>query len=185
MKNLEDMAGLVTKKVEVALEAISAMVTLVMIMVAGQNLESHLMVVTKVKLLWLSAENKTLVMIMVAGQNLENPNIPETGEQRTKSSVGDEDCCYAHCGSPGRGLCVNCSSGRPSNGTREPVPCAAATATKSSGCGKKKKALSTTVFQDSLSHYLVTLPIHLNKTGDWLQWNRISLQCECHPSDSG
>lgn len=67
---------------------------------------------------------------------VSDPNIPETGEQRTKSSVGDEDCCYAHCGSPGRGLCVNCSSGRPSNGTREPVPCAAATATKSSGCGK-------------------------------------------------
>ncbi|GJQ84855.1 hypothetical protein Trydic_g476 [Trypoxylus dichotomus] len=65
-----------------------------------------------------------------------DPNIPETGEQRTKSSVGDEDCCYTHCGSPGRGLCVNCSSGRPSNGTREPVPCAVATATKTSGCGK-------------------------------------------------
>lgn len=32
-----------------------------------------------------------------------DPNIPETGEQRLKSSRGDEDCCYSHCGSPGRG----------------------------------------------------------------------------------
>ncbi|CAH1183598.1 unnamed protein product [Phaedon cochleariae] len=32
-----------------------------------------------------------------------DPNIPETGEQRLKSSRGDEDCCYTHCGSAGRG----------------------------------------------------------------------------------
>ncbi|XP_044268672.1 transmembrane protein FAM155B, partial [Tribolium madens] len=50
-----------------------------------------------------------------------DPNIPETGEQRLNSSRGDEDCCYTHCGSPGRGgsgtaevlnVCEHCP-GRP------------------------------------------------------------------------
>lgn len=50
-------------------------------------------------------------------------NIPETGLQRSKSSVGDEDCCYTHCGSPGRGLCEHCP-GRPANDTAAPVDCA-------------------------------------------------------------
>lgn len=52
---------------------------------------------------------------------ISDPNIPETGEQRLKSSRGDEDCCYTHCGSPGRGgsatakvlgVCEHCP-GRP------------------------------------------------------------------------
>ncbi|KAJ8978915.1 hypothetical protein NQ317_008894 [Molorchus minor] len=33
-----------------------------------------------------------------------DPNIPESDQQRLKSSHGDEDCCYTHCGSPGRGV---------------------------------------------------------------------------------
>ncbi|XP_017776120.1 PREDICTED: uncharacterized protein DDB_G0271670-like, partial [Nicrophorus vespilloides] len=61
-----------------------------------------------------------------------DPNIPETGAQRKKSSTGDEDCCYSHCGTPGRGvggcegpnIIVNCPAGRPAtNDTPEPVPC--------------------------------------------------------------
>ncbi|XP_057658499.1 uncharacterized protein LOC130895291 [Diorhabda carinulata] len=32
-----------------------------------------------------------------------DPNIPETGEQRLKSSRGEEDCCYSYCLSAGRG----------------------------------------------------------------------------------
>ncbi|KAJ8920935.1 hypothetical protein NQ315_015728, partial [Exocentrus adspersus] len=32
-----------------------------------------------------------------------DPNIPESSEQRLKSPRGDEDCCYTHCGTPGRG----------------------------------------------------------------------------------
>ncbi|XP_022912780.1 uncharacterized protein [Onthophagus taurus] len=39
-----------------------------------------------------------------------DPNIPESGEQRSKSSQGDEDCCYTHCGTPGRGLCAKCAN---------------------------------------------------------------------------
>ncbi|KAG5893495.1 hypothetical protein JTB14_010545 [Gonioctena quinquepunctata] len=63
-----------------------------------------------------------------------DPNIPESTEQRLKSPTGDEDCCYSHCGSPGRGtqvkdnieaeggilsLCEHCP-GRPSNSTIAP-----------------------------------------------------------------
>lgn len=62
-----------------------------------------------------------------------DPNIPETGEQRRKSSNGDEDCCYTHCGSPGRGLCEHCP-GRPSTNTPEPVNCPTDNTTKASGC---------------------------------------------------
>lgn len=69
-----------------------------------------------------------------------DPNIPETGEQLVKSSHGDEDCCYTHCGSPGRGLCINCP-GRPSNNTPVPVRCAVGIATKTSDC--KATALSS------------------------------------------
>lgn len=35
--------------------------------------------------------------------NFPDLNIPETGQQRQSSLTGDEDCCYTHCGSPGRG----------------------------------------------------------------------------------
>ncbi|XP_044752542.1 transmembrane protein FAM155A [Coccinella septempunctata] len=51
-------------------------------------------------------------------------NIPLTGQQRLRSShVGEEDCCYSHCGSPGRGggtmeLCEHCP-GRPANKEEE------------------------------------------------------------------
>ncbi|CAH1369295.1 uncharacterized protein Mid1 [Tenebrio molitor] len=58
-----------------------------------------------------------------------DPNIPETGEQRLKSSRGDEDCCYTHCGSPGRGgsgpaevlgVCEHCP-GRPTKSNASDV----------------------------------------------------------------
>ncbi|XP_066143606.1 NALCN channel auxiliary factor 1 [Euwallacea fornicatus] len=49
-----------------------------------------------------------------------DPNIPRL-EQRPNTTTGDEDCCYSHCGAPGRGdvyVCANCP-GRPANGTTE------------------------------------------------------------------
>ncbi|KAF7287179.1 hypothetical protein GWI33_002546 [Rhynchophorus ferrugineus] len=45
-------------------------------------------------------------------------NIPRL-EQRPNSTTGEEDCCYTHCGAPGRGsldVCEHCP-GRPNNGT--------------------------------------------------------------------
>lgn len=36
-------------------------------------------------------------------RHFSDPNIPETGQQRRRSTTGDENCCYTHCGSPGRG----------------------------------------------------------------------------------
>lgn len=52
---------------------------------------------------------------------LLDPNIPRL-EERANSTTGDEDCCYTHCGAPGRGpsdvyVCERCP-GRPSNHTR-------------------------------------------------------------------
>ncbi|XP_045470344.1 uncharacterized protein LOC123677705 [Harmonia axyridis] len=51
--------------------------------------------------------------------------IPLTGRQKLRSShVGEEDCCYTHCGSPGRGgggtmeLCEHCP-GRPGKEEKE------------------------------------------------------------------
>ncbi|XP_018331339.1 uncharacterized protein LOC108741152 [Agrilus planipennis] len=81
-----------------------------------------------------------------------DPNIPETGEQRAKSSHGDEDCCYTHCGTPGRGLCVQCPGAtnktqpsEPFNDTPVPVRCAAGTAPpKSSNCKATATATTTT-----------------------------------------
>ncbi|KAB0798142.1 hypothetical protein PPYR_09135 [Photinus pyralis] len=90
-----------------------------------------------------------------------DPNIPETGEQRLKSSHGDEDCCYTHCGSAGRGVCVNCP-GRPSNDTPVPVRCAAGTATKTSEC--KVIALTSAA---SRTYYKVQ---HV-----WTAWNLLTL----------
>jgi hypothetical protein len=61
--------------------------------------------------------------------SVSDPNIPETGEQRLKSSRGDEDCCYTHCGSPGRGgsgpaevlgVCEHCP-GRPTKSNASDV----------------------------------------------------------------
>nr|XP_023021001.1 uncharacterized protein LOC111509475 [Leptinotarsa decemlineata] len=67
-----------------------------------------------------------------------DPNIPETGEQKLRSSRGSADCCYKYCGSPGRGtaaqeyieegsrryldilnVCEHCP-GRPPNSTTAP-----------------------------------------------------------------
>ncbi|KAL1514211.1 hypothetical protein ABEB36_003501 [Hypothenemus hampei] len=52
-----------------------------------------------------------------------DPNIPRLEER--PNSTGDEDCCYTHCGAPGRGrpadlysyVCDRCPS-RPTNGTQ-------------------------------------------------------------------
>lgn len=66
-------------------------------------------------------------------ESFSDANIPETGEQKRKSSSGDEDCCYTHCGSPGRGLCEHCP-GRPSINIPEPVNCSTDNTTKASGC---------------------------------------------------
>lgn len=56
---------------------------------------------------WLKKRSKLLHNIcewlQLTLNNFPDPNIPETGQQRRKSSTGDEDCCYTHCGSSGRG----------------------------------------------------------------------------------
>ncbi|KAH1001637.1 hypothetical protein HUJ04_005627, partial [Dendroctonus ponderosae] len=49
-----------------------------------------------------------------------DPNIPRL-EPRSNSTTGDEDCCYTHCGAPGRGpkesfACARCPD-RPANGS--------------------------------------------------------------------
>ncbi|KAJ8960823.1 hypothetical protein NQ318_020119 [Aromia moschata] len=46
------------------------------------------------------------------------PNIPESGEQRLRSSRGDEDCCYTHCGAPGRGERPGAGGGGGGGGSR-------------------------------------------------------------------
>lgn len=66
---------------------------------------------------------------------ISDTNIPETGEQKRKSSLGDEDCCYTHCGTPGRGLCEHCP-GRPSSDDNPvvPVKCVSDNGTRTPGC---------------------------------------------------
>ncbi|XP_030765491.1 uncharacterized protein LOC115889578 [Sitophilus oryzae] len=65
-----------------------------------------------------------------------DPNIPRL-EERLNSTTGDEDCCYTHCGAPGRGgtpdTCEHCP-GRPPNAApaAQPSPAAAAAATSGS-----------------------------------------------------
>lgn len=74
-----------------------------------------------------------------------DPNIPETGEQKRKSTIGDEDCCYTHCGSPGRGLCEHCP-GRPDTpDTPHPVDCPTDNTTKASGCRTSAAAPTRTL----------------------------------------
>lgn len=54
--------------------------------------------------------------------NIPDPNIPETGMQKKKSSHGDEECCYTYCGTPGRPCINGCSNGKV-NETWPPVQC--------------------------------------------------------------
>lgn len=72
---------------------------------------------------------------------LSDPNIPETGDQRLKSSVGDEDCCYnySNCGGTagrdglGSSLCINCPKG-PADIAATPVNCSAGLGNSTSSC---------------------------------------------------
>lgn len=65
--------------------------------------------------------------------DISDPNIPETGMQKTKSSHGDSDCCYTYCGTPGRPCMQGCENGR-INDTWPAVQCVNQTISPRSAC---------------------------------------------------
>lgn len=104
---------------------------------------------------------------------LTDPNIPETGKQKVKSSHGDDSCCYTYCGTPGRpSMCPNCPG---HNDTWPPVACNASN-TSARGtleCWPNLTALPT--LSASKACPISPQTLHIILIVYWTKWTMIQL----------